>query len=100
MQLDTIGSNDVLFAWHHVPARFLAIHLAATLLNGVLFGVRVRRVAPMLRGLSAGLRGCVQFKNERQPVTPGIYRLHRMLRARRAVPLSEIERFLPELRSV
>ena len=92
--------NDVLFAWHNVPTRALAPHLLGTLANGVRFGLRVRRPFIMLRGLASGLGACLIQRKKRQPLSPSIYRLHRLLRARSAIPLREIEELLQKAGAV
>ena len=87
--------NDVLFAWHNVPTIHLAIHLAATTVNGLRAGVRVGRTGKMLRGLVAGYGAILRAR--RQPVPVSVYWLQRRLRKGGARPLTEIEAFLPPL---
>jgi glycosyltransferase involved in cell wall biosynthesis len=83
--------NDVLFAWHNLPRRVLFSHLLGTIVNGIRFGLRVRRPLRMLKGLGAGLFSLARERSARAPVSLETYYLHRELRSRRAIPLREIE---------
>ncbi len=84
--------NDVLFALHNVPARELSVHLAGTLLNGLMAAARAEHPARMIAGLMAGIwEGVRRWPRERRPVGREIYRLHRCLKKGGALPLGEIE---------
>ena len=87
--------NDILFAWHHVPRGVLAVHLAGTTLNAVRTAWRVGRGWHMLRGTLAGYADCARRSDERDPVTPALYRLHRRLKRHGPLPLSAIQSDLP-----
>lgn len=89
--------NDVLFAWHNVPARSLPAHLLGTTVNGVRIGVRLRRPLRMVRGLIWGYRSILSEWSDRRPVSSAAYELSRRLR-RGPLPLSAIEHQLPPLR--
>lgn len=94
-RVDVYGRrNDVLFAWWNVPMPFLPLHLTGTVLNGVRFGIRHGRLAPMLRGIWQGCADAVGLEERRKPVHVRTYRLHRYLKKRGPVALSSIEHIL------
>ena len=82
--------NDVLFAWHNVPMPYLPVHLAATTVNGLLAGMRVRRPGRMLRGTLRGYADCLRRWNARDPVRREIYRLNRRLKKGGPMTLDEV----------
>ena len=88
--------NDVLFAWHNVPMPWLPIHLIATTFNGLVFGFRSRHLFAMLKGIVAGYSECLRGQ-QREPVSPNLYRLHRRLKKRGPERLEVIESELPLL---
>jgi glycosyltransferase involved in cell wall biosynthesis len=90
--------NDVLYAWHNVPARSLPVHLLGTTLNGLRFGLKCGRFGRHALGLLVGYRAIFEFWNERKPVDGATYRLSRLLKARGRAPLDEIEPLLPPMR--
>lgn len=81
--------NDILFAWHNVPMPQLLPHLAATTLNGLIHGFKVRRPFLMLRGLTRGYLAC--FQQPRQPVSSATYHLARRLKKSGPLRLDEID---------
>lgn len=87
--------NDVLFAWHNVPWAMLPLHLLATTLNGLLSAARAQNPGRMVLGLAAGYRACFTRRRERAPVAPAIYWLHRRLKKRGPLALSQIRDALP-----
>ena len=89
--------NDVLFAWHHVPALFLPIHLVATTFNGLRTAIESGNLKKMLLGLCSGYTSCVRRWHERKPVSMETYLLHRKLKKSGATALDEIEPRLPPL---
>ncbi len=89
--------NDVLYAWYNVPWPSLAIHLAATTFNGLVFGIKVRRPLRMIRGLASGYRAILKDWGLRRPVNPQTYRIVRLLKRRGTVPFSQIDSLLPPM---
>jgi glycosyltransferase involved in cell wall biosynthesis len=97
-RMDYFGRrNDLLFAWHNVPAQYLPAHLAATTFRGLLLGLKLRRPRYMTRGVCAGYLGCLRFWAERAPVKSQTYLLHRELKKRGPRPLEQIEARLAPL---
>lgn len=95
-RIDVLGRrNDVLFAWWNVPMPYLPVHLAATVVNGIRFGVAEGRLEPMLRGIAMGLRDVLALGVPRRAVRARTYRLHRRLKKRGPVPLASIADLLP-----
>ena len=90
--------NDILFAWQNVPMPWFAMHLGATIFNGVAYAIlHARHPAKMFAGIWRGLTESFSGRIRRQPVNAQTYRLHRRLKKRVATPLRAIE---SELRSV
>jgi glycosyltransferase involved in cell wall biosynthesis len=87
--------NDVLFAWHNVPSRWLLLHLAATSMNGVRCMARCRHPSQMLRGMLAGYIGIFRQWSERASVSPPVYKLSRVLRKNGPRSLESIRHLLP-----
>jgi glycosyltransferase involved in cell wall biosynthesis len=92
--------NDLCFAWHNVPTRWLLVHLLATTWNGLRATAGAGKRWPnhargMLEGWSAILRGkCV-----RQPVPPSVYRVQRAMKKMGPKPLEDVVAFLPRVSS-
>ncbi len=96
LKADLCGrKNDVLFAWHNAPARYLPLHILATTLNGIRTGIRQRNVLRMLRGLVMGYQGCLEQWHERKPIPLDIYQLLRRLKKRGPTELAELRSVLP-----
>jgi glycosyltransferase involved in cell wall biosynthesis len=91
--------NDVLFAWHNVPWRYLPVHLMTTTAKGAKFGFGVRRPGRMLKGLASGWLAIPSEARNRRPVRAETYRLFRRLRKAGSLPLQEIEPLLPAVPS-
>jgi GT2 family glycosyltransferase len=89
--------NLILFTWYNVPTRYLPLHLARVIAKGTLLAVTTRRPFNHLRGFIEGFRTALEQRDRRNPVSPAVYRLHRLLQRRKAVPLIDIERVLPPL---
>jgi glycosyltransferase involved in cell wall biosynthesis len=95
-RMDLYGRrNDVLFAWHNVPAAALVPHLLGTTFKGAAFGFRCGRPGRMLHGLGKGYLSIFSHLADRRAVPWRIYKLARELKRRGAVPLGEIEDRLP-----
>ena len=88
--------NDILFAWHLVPAAALPLHLAGTTINAVRSMWQARRVSSMCQGTVAGYAAGWRAVGERQAVSLDIYRLHRLLKTQAPLPLRTIEDRLPD----
>jgi glycosyltransferase involved in cell wall biosynthesis len=78
--------NDVLFTVHNVPQPFLLPHLAATILNGVRFGVSHGHLGWHLSGLIRGFAEAVRYRSERMPVSVGTYKAFRKLKRVESAP--------------
>jgi glycosyltransferase involved in cell wall biosynthesis len=87
--------NDVLFPWHCVPMPFLALHLAATTVNGLRSIWQTRRPIHMTKGIASGYVYCLAHWRERAPVPSKVYRLHRKLRKAGPCVLSKVGPELP-----
>lgn len=91
--------NDVLFAWHNAPARWLPWHLLATTLNGAIFALKIRRPARMFGGLAVGWLQCLPQWRQRRAVKVEVYRLSRRLKKGGPLPLTAVEPLLPPMKS-
>lgn len=87
--------NDILFAWHNVPAAMLPLHLAATTLNGLRSALGAQNPGRMLLGMLHGYLDCFSHRRERRPVAAAIYRLHRRLKKSGPIALAQIRDALP-----
>jgi GT2 family glycosyltransferase len=98
-RMDVFGRrNDVLFAWCNVPLPYFPIHLAATLFNGIRFGISQRRLQPMVRGLARGCLDAVRVVAPRTPVRTSTYRLSRHLKKMGPLPFAQVIGRLPPMR--
>jgi glycosyltransferase involved in cell wall biosynthesis len=89
--------NDVLFAVHNVPWPYLPVHLVATTLKGLRFGLKVGRPMRMMRGLASGWIAAIPELGHRKAVRPGTYQLSRRLRKIDHLELNSIEKDLPAI---
>jgi glycosyltransferase involved in cell wall biosynthesis len=95
-QMDRYGRrNLLLFTWFNVPTRYLPLHFARVTAKGALLAASSRRPLNHVRGFAEGFTMMLRQTDQRQPVSPSVYRLHRFLQRRRAVPLEAIEPLLP-----
>ncbi len=95
-RMDLYGRrNDVLFAYHNVPAPEIWGHLAATAFKGLCFGFRCGKPIIMARGLWMGVQAAAADRAARRTVGRRIYWLHRRLKKAGATPLRAIESLLP-----
>jgi GT2 family glycosyltransferase len=101
-RMDLYGRrNDVLFAWHNVPMPYMLVHGVATTVNGMLFGVKVKRPWRMMQGLAKGWASIPGEWSRRQPLSRATYKLLRRIRkSPRPVKLEDVERQLPPMRDV
>ena len=83
--------NDILFAWHNVPARSLPMHLAGTTWNGFISALRAPNRGSALKGMLDGYAQIPARWNARRPVTTRTYQLHRLLKKRGPCRLADIE---------
>ena len=60
-------------------------------------GVALRRPGAAARGTARGAWDALRNRRERRPVGRSVYRAARVLKAREAIPLAEIEPLLPPL---
>jgi glycosyltransferase involved in cell wall biosynthesis len=100
-QMDRYGRrNLLLFTWFNVPTRYLPLHFARVTAKGALLAASTRRPMSHARGFAEGCGMMLKQRDQRQSVSPSVYRLHRLLQRRRAVPLEAIEPLLPGVESV
>ncbi len=83
--------NDILFAWHNVPAGALAVHLAGTTWNGLKSSLRASNRIRSFQGLLVGYRDIVRLWHARRPVSTAAYRLHRELKTQGPCRLVDIQ---------
>jgi len=83
--------NDLLFAWHNVPASRLPLHLAGTTFNGVVSSLRAPNPGSALKGMASGYAQIASHRVTRAPVSLAAYTLQRLLKARGPLPLRDIE---------
>lgn len=96
-RMDLYGRrNDVLFAWHNVPLRWLPLHLFATTRNGIIFGLRIHRPWRMMYGLIQGYAACFKYWRMRKPVSCRTYKLSRVLKKKGPFKIQDIESRLSE----
>ena len=89
--------NDILFAFHLVPAIALPTHLAGTTINGVRSAWRAGRAAAMFKGMLAGYLAGAQALGERAAVSGALYRLHRYIKKQGPVRFDAIRGVLPPI---
>jgi len=82
--------NDVLFSWQNVPFPEVLVRLPATLLNGLLHGLRTKRIRVTMQGQTAGLRYCMTNPRIRSAVPRWAYRLFRRLRKLSPIELADL----------
>jgi GT2 family glycosyltransferase len=89
--------NDVLHAWRNVPMPYLPGRLVKVLARSAVMGVALRRPGAAARGTARGAWDALRNQRERRPVGRSVYRAARVLKAREAIPLAELEPVLPPL---
>lgn len=88
---DTFGrQNDILFCHCNIPAILLIPYLAGTILNGLLFGLRVGRLQYVFPGFIRGFQLIYQKLEMRQPVSLSCFQLYRQLKKKQAISLEKI----------
>jgi glycosyltransferase involved in cell wall biosynthesis len=74
--------NLILFAWQNVPLPELILHLPATILLGLFWGLRNRHLVFRIRGTLDGLVAIYGRQFSRAPVSRSTYKLYRWLKKR------------------
>jgi glycosyltransferase involved in cell wall biosynthesis len=87
--------NELLLAFTYFPFPWNVILAARWAAKGLWIGVRLRLVVPTLRGLRDGVLVCWRLRRERQPLSPALVALARRLSYARALPLGQVDPFLP-----
>ena len=72
--------NHVLFAWQNIPMPYCPIHLLATMINLLRYGIRRRRLGWTVQGIFRGWKDALKQSGERRPVTRRTYRLSRWIK--------------------
>jgi GT2 family glycosyltransferase len=72
--------NLMLFTWLNVPCPELIFHFPATVLNGLLWGIKRGFFLFRLKGTVAGVRAMLTYRRDRQPVQRKTYWLYRRLK--------------------
>jgi glycosyltransferase involved in cell wall biosynthesis len=97
-RMDFYGArNKILYAWQNVPMPNLPIHLAGTTRVALAHTLNPARFWRRLRAVSSGYALVLAGASCREPVKLATYRLSRLLKRRKAVPLEEIEAQLPPM---
>ena len=91
--------NDLAFAWHNVPSGQLPLHLVGTTINGLVSSVQAPNTFSALRGMASGYAEIAKGRVVRDPVSPEVYRLQRLLKKSGPLRLEEIEDRLPRRRA-
>jgi GT2 family glycosyltransferase len=91
--------NEILLAFTYFRAPLSIAMMVGYAFKGLLIGMRLRLVAPTIRGIFAGGRSCWAVRGERHPVSWRTAWLDRRLRHHGTLPLSLIENQLPPLPS-
>jgi GT2 family glycosyltransferase len=91
--------NDVLFAWHNVPANRLLGHLVGTTFNAARTAIACGRFWQMMNGTASGYADIFRLWRQRRPVSTSVYRIHRMLKKRGPQLLDNVEPLLPNIQT-
>ena len=82
--------NLMLFAWVNVPFPWLLLHLPATTVKGLLWGIRHQRLAPRFRGTLRGACSILEAPRSRCPVNAAVYKRYRFLKKRGPIPMERL----------
>ncbi len=94
-KLHKLGTrNALLYHWYNTPAPAVLGRMPLAAAATFAFAVRVRRPHWGVAGLARGAAAVAHEWARRRPVSPGVYRLSRRLRAG-PLPLEEVEPLLP-----
>jgi glycosyltransferase involved in cell wall biosynthesis len=80
--------NEIIWVWLSFPRPWHLVYLAGYTLKGIRYGLRIRRLGLVLRGLARGFAAIPGMR--RQPVGRRAFRLDRRLRRHKALPLSQV----------
>jgi len=83
--------NDVLYAWHNVPWRYLPFDLIGTTLKGLRYGLKTGRFFLMLRGLVCGWFAILPNLGARKPISVHAYRLNRRMMREGALTFDQLK---------
>jgi glycosyltransferase involved in cell wall biosynthesis len=83
--------NAVLIAWYNAPAVYFPIHLLGTVIHVIAYGLRHGNLGTRVKGLTAGIMGCVSQTKERRPVDTSSYRLWRFITQVGSLNLEDLE---------
>ncbi|MDG2991815.1 glycosyltransferase family 2 protein [Candidatus Synechococcus calcipolaris G9] len=88
--------NDVLFYYLNAPDSHLLPTVMGTVINGLIYGLKVKRPGNMLRGMGRGFRMMKTESKHRLPVSPECFNLYRTLKKSECVPLRNIESYFSD----
>lgn len=88
--------NEVLFAWHNVPANRLPRYLTKAAINTIRTAVRHKRAKSFFAGFLRGCRDCLRHVEKRAPVSNRAIQLYERYRRDEPILLREIRPHLPE----
>ena len=80
--------NEIIWVWLSFPTPWHLVYLAGYTLKDICYGVRLRRLGLVLRGLAHGLAAIPGMR--RQPVGRRAFRLDRRLRRRKVLTLNQV----------
>lgn len=91
-RINTFGQrNLILFAWHNVPNPEIFVHLPATILKGLAWGIQKRWFFFRLRGTIHGMFAVLKEIGNRKPVSRRTYLLYRKLKKTGPQPLASLQ---------
>lgn len=85
--------NDILFVYLNVPKIYRPVFLFGSIVKGILFGLKERRLINMLKGLTAGLQLLynVNFKSLVHPVNKKAFIKYRYLKKHEPLCIKKVE---------
>jgi GT2 family glycosyltransferase len=83
--------NLMLFAWYNIPMPSMLFHLAATICNGLRWGVQTKSLWHRCKGTVAGAVAIVHELRAREPVSNRTSALYRLLKKQGPLQLNEAQ---------
>lgn len=84
--------NDILFAYFNAPRIYLLPNLVSTVIKGLWFGLRVKRIGNMMKGITAGIKllFSVTAKSKVSPVSAKVFLQFRHLKKNEPLPANKL----------